>query len=65
MRSALNTLLGGQCYHMYNVAMGGEEEVAFWERAIKGQVRPHEWNDFLEKRGFRAGVDFPIAHFYK
>jgi hypothetical protein len=38
----------------------------FWLKAISGEeIRPKEWVDMLEGRGFRAGVDYPISLFYR
>ena len=65
MRAALGILLDGACYHMYNVGTGTEVDWSHWERALDGKVQSYEWVDFLEKRGFRAGVDYPISMFYK
>jgi len=37
----------------------------FWTKALEGKMAKRDWVDFLERRGFRAGVDYPIALFYK
>lgn len=62
---ALGQLLEGKCYHMKDVMMGGPEEARFWLKAAEGKVAKADWEDFLTKRGYRAGVDFPISLFYK
>ena len=61
---ALEILLDGPCYHMKRV-MDGKEERDFWARALEGCVTREEWKEMLEGRGYRAGVDYPIAIFYK
>jgi len=66
MKSALGTLLNAPCYHMLNVSSGNEEDLLHWQKAVDGEMFSKEdWINFLPKRGFRAGVDFPISHFYK
>ena len=65
MKSALGTLLDGACYHLVNVASSEEVDLVHWEKAISGHAKKSEWINFLEGRGFRAGVDFPIALFFK
>ena len=65
MKAALGILLDGACYHLANVASSQEVDLVHWEKAISGQIRKSEWINFLEGRGFRAGVDFPISLFYR
>ena len=55
----------GKVYHMETVFRGGSTEYNFWNKAIDKNVTNQEWKDFLEGRGFRAGVDYPISAFYK
>ena len=50
---------------MMEVARGSEVDWKFWKKAMDGNVTKQDWIDFLPKRGFRAGVDYPIALFYK
>ena len=51
---------------MMHVADGTSVDWDFWRRALDGEIGDDsEWVDFLERRGFRAGVDFPVAMFYK
>ena len=65
-RAALSILLAGACYHMTNVGQGTKRDWDFWNRALDGDVDdPEEWVDFLQRRGFRAGVDYPTALFYR
>ena len=65
LKAALSTLLDGACYHLANVAASQEIDLLHWEKSISGQIRKSEWINFFEGRGFRAGVDFPVALFYK
>ena len=65
MRSGLSILLNGPIYHMFEVFKGGLTEVEFWNGAVFGKKSNKEWKDFLQGRGFRAGVDFPVSFFYK
>ena len=39
--------------------------VDFWNRAQAGKVTSNDWVAFLEGSGFRGGVDFPVALYYK
>merc|ERR1712241_399846 len=50
---------------MFEVFKGGLTEVEFWNGAVFGKKSNEEWKDFLQGRGFRAGVDFPVSFFYK
>lgn len=67
LHAALYQLLDGACYHMIQVVANPDNKVdiAHWDKALKRKLRNSEWNDFLEGRGFRAGVDYPISMFYK
>lgn len=71
MHEALSTLLGGPCYHMRTLFNGTKEETDFWYKALDDYyndtkiLKDEDWVNFLEKRGYRAGVDFPISLFYK
>ena len=65
LRTALNILLDGSVYHMFQVMFGEKVDYTFWDKAMKRKMRDKEWKDFLEGRGFRGGVDFPISLYYK
>jgi len=66
MKAALGTLLNGACYHLTDVASSQEVDLVHWEKSISCQnIKKSEWVNFLEGRGFRSGVDFPIALFYR
>lgn len=56
LKGALETLLGGTCYHMTEL-FGRPEHVPLWHEAILG--RPPPWATLLE--GFTAAVDWPAA----
>ncbi len=71
--TALQLLLPGRCHHMQSVFKIGKEEIDFWSKAMEDQqmksgkkiLSDEDWINFLEGRGFSAGVDFPISLFYK
>ena len=65
LQVALSHLLKGKVYHMHTVGKGSSIEYKFWNKAIDKNVTIQEWKDFLEGRGFRAGVDYPISAFYR
>lgn len=50
---------------MLEVFEGPEEDVDFWEKVLNGKVSDKEWIDFLEGRGFRSGVDYPVSHHFE
>ena len=64
MASALEKLLDGPCYHMRQVLDGGKEEQIHWEKVFNDNASKEEWKTFLEGRGFRSGVDYPISHHF-
>ena len=49
--------------HLADVASSQEVDLVHWEKSISGTIRKSEWINFFEGRGFRAGVDFPVALF--
>jgi len=65
LRTALNIILDGAVYHMFQLMFGEKVDVTFWDRAMKRKLSKREWKDFLEGRGFRGGVDYPISLYYK
>lgn len=71
LKEALEHLLGGPCYHMQPFVMeGGDYDTNHWKDALKankqGQSLPDDrWIKFLDGRGYKAGVDFPISFFYQ
>ena len=71
-KKALETLLGGHCYHMQSVIGGNADDRDHWLKAMQDQtgvsdkiLSDQDWIDFLEERGCNAGVDYPISMFYR
>ena len=64
-QAALEKILNGPSYHMLQVAEGTEDDLDHWQKVLNGTVTDKEWVRLLEGRGFRAGVDFPIAHHFE
>ena len=60
LKIALETLLGGSCYHMVEL-FPRPEHVPLWHGAILGS--PPEWAPMLD--GFSAAVDWPAAAVWK
>jgi hypothetical protein len=60
LKLALEQLLGGPCYHMYELRQR-PGDLPGWERALAG--KPVDWGSLLE--GFTATVDWPTAAFWK
>ena len=50
---------------MGQVFESGQIEVDFWNQAMDKKLETKDWQNFFEGRGFRCGVDFPTAAFYK
>ena len=66
MRAALCQLLDGACYHGVDWAvLGSDEEMNFWEKALRKETTSQDWVDFFQGRGFRAACDFPANMHYK
>jgi Sulfotransferase domain len=60
LKVALERLLGGRCYHMYElIQRPGDTE--YWERATSGATVDWRWL----QREFVATVDFPAAMFWR
>jgi len=59
LKAAVETLLAGRCYHMYELR-GRPQDVPRWERALAGSGE--EWGAIFE--GFVATVDWPAASFW-
>jgi len=59
LKSALELLLSGRCYHMYELR-SRPQDVPRWERALAGE--PVEWDEIFGE--FRATVDWPAASFW-
>lgn len=59
LKTALEILLGGRCYHMFEV-LPRPADVPVWHAAVDGQAP--DWPTFL--REFHAAVDWPAAAFW-
>jgi len=60
LKLALERLLGGPCYHMYDL-IRRPRDTASWEDAVAG--RAVDWTGLLGE--YRATVDFPAAVFWR
>lgn len=60
LKVALERLLGGTCYHMSEV-FEHIEHAPVWRDALHG--KSPDWTSFLA--GYTAGVDWPIAMFWR
>ena len=56
LKNALETLLGGRCYHMSEV-FEHMDHIAIWHAAIRGE--PVDWPHVFD--GYVAAVDWPVA----
>ena len=59
LKLALEILLGGPCYHMWEL-LAHQDHAPVWTEAGKGKLP--NWSQLLE--GYRAVVDFPAAAFW-
>jgi len=59
LKAALEELLGGPCYHMFEVRERPDDPDA-WGDAFEG--RPPAWSTFFDP--YRATVDWPAAPFW-
>ena len=60
LKVALETLLGGRCYHMFEV-IEHPEYVAYWDQATAGE--PVDWAQVMD--GYVAAVDWPAAAYWR
>jgi hypothetical protein len=60
LKLALEALLGGPCYHMFELA-ARERDLPTWERAVRGE--PVDWGALLGE--YRASVDWPACAFWR
>ena len=68
LRAALQILLDGKCYHGIQLVNASPEDPDFgiWKRALcTGSVSKASLRSLLDDRGYRAGLDFPLALFYR
>lgn len=59
LRTALETLLGGRCYHMFEVREH-REHIALWHAAARGESI--DWRGLLDD--YSAAVDWPASAFW-
>ncbi len=59
LKEALTTLLGGPCYHMFEL-FGHPEHLPSWQAATDGE--PVDWTTVFGS--FRAAVDWPTSAFW-
>src|SRR5207253_5577073 len=59
LKVALEQLLGGPCYHMFEV-MQHPEHVPLWSQAVRGELG--NWDEILGD--YVAAVDWPVASFW-
>ena len=59
LKEALTTLLGGPCYHMFEL-FGHPEHLPAWQAATDGE--PADWDAVFA--GYRAAVDWPTSAFW-
>jgi len=62
-RSALKTLLQGEVYHGLVITSERTDHHHLWRQALAKTITREGWETILED--YVAGVDNPIAHFYK
>lgn len=60
LKQGLEMLLGGPCYHMFEIVAGRRDDIPVWLAAAQGKYP--DWNEFLA--GYRAAVDWPAASFW-
>jgi hypothetical protein len=61
LKHGLERLLGGPCYHMFEIVAGRPDDIPVWLAAARGEFPV--WNDFLAD--YRAAVDWPAASFWR
>jgi len=62
---ALEILLGGPVYHMYEVIFSGNRDIDFWNELCKNPKSSEEWKNFYGNNGYKGAVDYPSVMFYK
>jgi hypothetical protein len=60
LKLALEQLLDGRCYHMFELA-ARDGDIPAWEAAVRGEAV--DWDSLL--RGYVATVDWPAAAFWR
>ena len=62
-RAALKTLLKGDVYHMMELIFERPDHHDLWKQALNKTITKEGWETILGD--YVAGVDYPVAHFYK
>ena len=62
-RAALKTLLRGEVYHMMELIFERPDHHKLWKQALDKTITKEGWKTILGD--YVAGVDYPVAHFYK
>lgn len=62
LKLALERLLGGPCYHMFEV-LAHPQHIPTWRAAVRGELQEADWHTLFD--GFHAAVDFPVASFWR
>ena len=60
LKLALEQLLGGPCYHMFEL-FANPGHIPVWHKAARGELPA--WDEFLG--GYRAAVDLPASAFWQ
>jgi hypothetical protein len=60
LKLALERLLGGPCYHMFEV-LQHPDDIASWQRAAEGEMP--DWHQLFAD--YRAAVDWPAAAYWR
>jgi hypothetical protein len=60
LKLALERLLQGPCYHMFELA-ARDQDLPVWQSAVRGE--PVDWDALM--RGYVASVDWPAAAFWR
>lgn len=65
LKAALQILTKGKMYHMAEVVRNGEEDAAFWLRALDDPsgISTSEWTEFFSN--YSGGMDAPVSFFYE
>ena len=65
LQQALEILLEGACYNIKDCESDSLIEKLHWKKAAQNNLSDNEWINFLEGRGYRSGIGYPIALFYR
>ena len=65
LQEALEILLEGACYNFQQIEEDNIVEKLHWKKVFDKKVADKEWINFLEGRGYRSGIGYPIALFYR